>query len=293
MKTILFAFPGNEALSQKLLDGTSRAKGEFELRRFPDGESLVTVKTNVNGMRAVIVCSLDQPDDKLLPLYFLCRTLRELGAQRVELVAPYLSYMRQDKRFHPGEAVTSVAFASLLSGFIDRLITVDPHLHRHRDLSEIYSIPAQVIHASQQISDWITNNIEQPLLIGPDEESRQWVEAVALNAGAPFEILQKIRKGDHEVEVSLPHVDSYRNHTPVLVDDIISTAHTMIETIAHLRVLKMKPAVCIGVHAVFAGNAFEELAASGAKKIISCNTIEHRSNEIDLSAQLVKSLKLT
>lgn len=290
MKTILFCFPGNESLAASLLSHPEFTSGEMELRRFPDEESFVRIITEVKNKRTVILCTLDRPDNKLLPLYFVARTLKELGASRVDLLAPYLAYMRQDKRFHHGEAITSDAFAALLSGFVDTLLTVDPHLHRHRDLSEIYSIPTHVIHAAPQISQWIRYNIKQPLLIGPDEESRQWVEAVAKNAGAPFEILEKIRKGDNDVEVSLPHVDNYRNHTPVLVDDIISTAHTMIETIGHLDKLEMKPAVCVGVHAVFAGTAYEELIATGTGKIISCNTIPHKSNGIDLSSLLIDAL---
>lgn len=283
MPTQLISFPENASLTRSLVEHTGFSLGEIQIRRFPDGESFVKVLSEVKDIRVIVVCTLDRPDEKFLPLYFLFRTLRELGASCVELVAPYLAYMRQDKRFHQGEAVTSDAFAALLSTFVDRLITVDPHLHRHHSLSEIYSIPAKVVRASDAVSTWISNNIHQPLLIGPDEESRQWVEAVARGSGAPFEILLKNRIGDNEVEVTLPHVSEYSNHTPVLVDDIISTAQTMIETIKHLNNLKMKPATCVGVHGIFAGNAFAELMSAGAGAVITCNTIEHPSNRIDLS----------
>lgn len=290
MKTILFCFPGNEKLTQSLAGKTDFPIGELEIRKFPDGETFVKIISDVKDCKAIIVCSLDRPDDKLLPLYFTCRTMKELGASYIELVAPYLAYMRQDKRFHEGEAVTSDAFAKLLSGFIDRLITVDPHLHRHHALSEIYSIPAQIVPAAEVVAEWIKNNVQKPLLIGPDEESGQWVKEVAKSANAPFEILLKNRKGDNEVEVSIPHVDQYHDYTPVLVDDIISTAHTMIETIKHLQKLGMQTPVCIGVHAVFSGNAYEDLKRAGAKEIISCNTIPHPSNKIDLSKELSNSL---
>lgn len=286
MKTILFSFPGNELLTQKLSEKSGFSIGELEIRIFPDGESYVKIISDVKDSRSVLICSLDRPDTKLLPLYFVSKTLKELGAARVELVAPYLAYMRQDKRFLTGEAVTSDAFAALLSGFVDRLVTVDPHLHRHHSLAEIYTIPTCLVHAAEVISQWIKNNIQTPLLIGPDEESHQWVEVVAKTAGAPFEVLRKVRKGDRDVEVSIPDVDRYRNHIPVLVDDIISTAHTMIETVKHLNQLGMKPPVCIGVHPVFAGDAYAELNAAGAGQIISCNTIVHPSNKIDLTHQL-------
>jgi ribose-phosphate pyrophosphokinase len=66
------------------------------------------------------------------------------------------------------------------------------------------------------------------------------------------------------------------------VDDIISTARTMIETIGHLKKAGMKPPVCIGIHGIFAGNAFEELKEVGAAKIVTANTISHPTNQIEI-----------
>jgi ribose-phosphate pyrophosphokinase len=156
-------------------------------------------------------------------------------------------------------------------------------------MSEIYTIPYKVLHAAALLSDWIRDNIEKPVLIGPDSESEQWVEAVAKDANAPFIILEKVRQGDRDVQVSVPHVEKYKEHIPVLVDDIISTAHTMIETIGHLKKAGMKPAVCIGVHGIFAGSAYDELKKAGAGHIVTTNTIAHESNAIEI-AHLIASV---
>jgi ribose-phosphate pyrophosphokinase len=86
-------------------------------------------------------------------------------------------------------------------------------------------------------------------------------------------------------------VGRWRDRTPVLLDDIISTAQTMIETIAHIRAAGLAPPVCVGVHAVFAGRAYEDLKAAGAQRIATCNTIEHASNAIDISPPLVRTLR--
>lgn len=279
--------PGNEELTDALIQKENAEKGSVEMRQFPDGESYVRILSNVKDKQVVLVCTLHQPDTKFLALYFLSKTAKELGAKSICLVAPYLSYMRQDTVFNTGEGITSAYFAHLISGFADSLITIDPHLHRRKSLSEIYSIPAKVAHAANHISAWIKNNIVTPILIGPDGESEQWVSEVAKNANAPYIILTKIRRGDRDVEVSIPHFDTYKNHIPVLVDDIISTGRTMIETIGHLKTAGMKPPVCIGVHAVFAENSFQEIKDSGAKEIITCNTIPHESNQIDISDLLI------
>ena len=105
---------------------------------------------------------------------------------------------------------------------------------------------------------------------------------VAAQTKAPFVVLEKTRRGDRAVEISAAHLDAYRTHTPVLVDDIISTGTTMRATLAQLAAAGMPRGVCIGVHAVFAGNAYEELRAV-AGRVVTCDTIEHPSNTIMLS----------
>lgn len=290
MNTLVLALPGNESLAAEIASICNAELGNLSVRHFPDGESYVRIDSEVKGREIALVASLDRPDGKILPLIFTARTLIELGATRVGLVAPYLAYMRQDKRFQPGEAVSSVHFANLLSACFSWLVTVDPHLHRHSDLGELYSIPCRVVHAAPLIAAWIRENVTWPVLIGPDEESAQWVSAVAHMCDAPYTVLRKIRHGDQDVEVSLPDVDRWRTHMPVLVDDIISTARTMIETVGHLKRLQLEPPMCIGVHAVFAGTSMEDLVTTGAS-IVTTNTIPHMTNKINMALALATSVQ--
>ena len=297
MSTVLLCLPGNETLTGSLavaLD-VANAKifelGQIALRRFPDQESYVRIDSRLDGKSAILVSSLSRPDEKILPLIFVADTARELGASEVGLVAPYLAYMRQDRRFHPGEGVTSKYFARLLSSSFDWLVTVDPHLHRHSSLSELYDIRTQVVHAAAPLAEWIRANVAQPLIVGPDSESEQWVSAVAKAVDAPHIVLEKVRNGDRDVAISVPQVEQWRHHTPVLVDDIVSTARTMIATVKHLTAANMPSPVCVAVHAVFADSAYEDLAAAGAARIVSCNTIVHPSNGIDLTSSLASAVR--
>lgn len=265
--------------------------GECGVRFFPDGEHNVRIATPVAGRQVAIVCSLERPRDKILPLLFLAATARDLGASRVGLIAPYLAFMRQDKRFQPGEGITSVYFARLLSQAVDWLVTVDPHLHRWRSLDQIFSIPTRVAHAAPNIAAWVREHIERPILIGPDAESEQWVAAVAEESRAPCLILEKTRHGDRDVEVSVPERERCDGRNPVIVDDIISTGRTMIEPVGHLLAAGLPAPVCIGVHAVFANGAMEELRAAGAARVITCNTIPHESNGISVDGSLADAVR--
>jgi ribose-phosphate pyrophosphokinase len=109
---------------------------------------------------------------------------------------------------------------------------------------------------------------------------------MAAKINCPFVVLEKIRRGDRDVEVSAPNIERFKDYQPVLVDDIISTARTMIETVGHIHHLKLPIPVCIGIHAVFAKGAYNALKARGVKEIITCNTIPHESNGIDIAALL-------
>lgn len=287
---VLFCLDDNTSLFTELARLLGWRRGELRVRHFPDGESYVRLLSEVRGRRVVLLCSLDHADNRFLPLLFTAQTARELGAESVGLVAPYLGYMRQDKRFHEGEAITSRHFASALSRLVDWVLTVDPHLHRYRCLDEIYTIPSTALHASPFIARWIKQAVKAPVLIGPDEESAQWVSRVASHIGAPFTVLEKTRHGDREVSVSVPEVERWQSHTPVLVDDIISTARTMIKTVGHLKRHFNRPPLCIGIHAVFADDAYRELQQAGAGRIATCNSIPHITNQIDLAPLLVAAL---
>ena len=280
---LLLALPGNEQFAAGLASELAAEVAWLALRRFPDGETYVRLETPVVGRETVLICTLHRPDDKILPLLFAAATAADLGAASVGLVAPYLAYMRQDRRFQEGEGVTSAYFATLLSRSVNWVVTVDPHLHRRAGLSEIYQVPTGVAHAAPLVANWIQANVHRPLLVGPDAESEQWVRAVAEAAGAPHVVLEKVRRGDRKVEVSVPRVERWRRHTPVLVDDIISTARTMIETVIHLAGAGLAPPVCVGVHAVFAEGAHEALLAAGAGQIVTSNSIPHPSNAIDVT----------
>lgn len=280
--------PSLQRALTRSLDATT---ADLVLRRFPDGETYVRVRSPCEGADVVLLCSLDRPDPKTMQILLCARALRDLGANSIGLVAPYLAYMRQDRRFNPGEGVTSRYFAELISAHFDWLVTVDPHLHRYSDLSEIYSIPSRVAHAAPALAEWIGANVEAPLLIGPDEESAQWVADVAGRANVPHIVLRKIRHGDSDVEVSVPEVDRWQGHTPVLVDDIVSTARTMAETAGHLRRLGMKAPVCVGVHAIFSGDADRVLATAGIERVVTCDTVVHGTNVIEVGGFVADAVR--
>ncbi|MBP0630743.1 ribose-phosphate pyrophosphokinase [Cupriavidus sp. AcVe19-1a] len=291
MDPIVFAMPGNERQAAAIAACLSGRPGEAEVRRFPDGESYVRLLQPVAGCEAMVVCTLDRPDAKLVPLLWLAAAAREGGAVRVGLVAPYLAYMRQDKVFQTGEIVSARHFAALLGAGFDWLVTVDPHLHRIASLGEIFTKPAIAVHAAPAIASWIRQAVRAPLLVGPDEESQQWVDDIASRCGADSIVLAKQRFGDHEVSIDASCLPAAAGRTPILVDDMVSTARTMLAAARLLREHGYPTPVCVGIHALFAEAAYAELRAAAAD-IITCETIAHPSNRIPVAEQLAAGIRL-
>jgi ribose-phosphate pyrophosphokinase len=285
MRTLLH-MPADAALGTRIASLLGAQAAPVDLHRFPDRESLITLPPDLAGRDVVVLAGLREPDPLALPLWFIAHTAREFGARSVRLIAPYLPYMRQDRRFTPGQAVSAPLFARFLEGAFDSLVTVDPHLHRIPRLDALYRMPAVAVSATPYVAEWISREVPNAVLIGPDSESAQWVGAIAARAGLPFQVLTKTRHGDRDVEVTLPDVAAIGGRTPVLVDDIVSSGHTLLETLAHLRRMALPPPVVVAIHAVFAGDAFARLEAAGVARIVSTDTLQHPSNAISVAPAL-------
>jgi ribose-phosphate pyrophosphokinase len=277
---LFFTTPGAEHLAPAFRSA-GLAEGACVFRKFPDGESYVRLMEDIAGRRIVLVSALNDPDEHLLGALLAAGAARANGAQDIGLAIPYLPYMRQDKAFHAGEPVSAVHFARILGQFADWVVTIDPHLHRFGSLVEVFgAVPARCVTAVPAIADWILSTFHRPLIIGPDSESGQWVTAIAELTGAPSLVLEKTRAGDRSVEIDLPEVGQFRDHQPVIVDDIVSTGTTMAKLVSGLVAAGFRPPACCCVHALFVDGAHERLLQAGAVQVVSCDTIHHPSNGI-------------
>jgi ribose-phosphate pyrophosphokinase len=288
MSPLFFDFPRPSALGESLRGLLGAEQGKFILKTFPDGETYLRIENPVEGCHVIVNACLVPPNEVTLSLCFLSDALRAQGAKSVGLFAPYLPYMRQDKVFHPGEALTSRTFAQLISTYFHYLVTVDPHLHRYHSLDEIYSIPTSVVQAAPLLQEWIHATLPSPFLIGPDAESVQWVKEIA--GASPFIVLQKERYADGHVKINWPETLSFEGKTPVLIDDIISSGGTMVQAVEHLKTLTPTPPVCLVIHPIFAEHSYQDLLKSGVECIVSCNSLPHPSNQLDLAPLVLPAL---
>jgi len=293
---LIVAGSNSKELARKIARKLKIQYSELIVKKFPDGDSYVRFAyPHLRNKIVIIVNGIHpEPNDALVELVFAAHTARDLGASKVVLVIPYLAYMRQDKRFHGGEAVSNRIIAKLLD-CCDEIITVDPHLHRIHSLHEIFPRHVKVITltAVKPIAEYVRKlerNMKNIELIGPDIESSQWADKVANEFGKKAVILHKKRYSAENVRTKVKMENPVKGKTVALIDDIISTGHTMLEPIKQLKKMKAKKIYTIAVHGVFAENALQRLKKLGAI-VVSTNTIENKAAKINVSGLIAESLK--
>jgi len=255
-------------------------------RRFPDGESLVRVAAT--GDNAILYRSLDHANDRLVELLLAGAALRDRGARRVVLVAPYLGYMRQDTAFHPGEAVSQRVVGQLLAGHFDAVVTVDPHLHRIASLAEVMpGIAAVAASAAPALADALRATLPRDaILIGPDAESRPWVESVATPLGCEMLVGEKRRRGDRQVELTIAGIERVRGRPVMLVDDLVSSGATLLSCAALLRAAGAVQVEACATHCLAGPHDLRRLAEGGIARMRATDTVAGPTADIAIASAL-------
>lgn len=280
-----------EHLGYSIAKKLNKGHSELIADRFPDDELRIRFDSELKNKSVILVQSFyKNVSDCIVEAIFAAKTAHELGAKKVALAAPYFPYLRQDRRFHKGEAVSQNIIAGLVDRYFDAVYMLDPHLHRKSRLEEIFKIRAEKLSANALIADYIKRHIKSPVIIGPDEESYKWAKNVADMLGAESRILRKKRYSSYHVEVSLNKRIGLKNKNAVIVDDIVSTGHTILKTAKILKGLGAKKIYCICVHGIFADNALNKLRKSKIN-VISTNTIPNKVAKIDVSGVIADSLR--
>ncbi|MFC1685657.1 ribose-phosphate diphosphokinase [Nanoarchaeota archaeon] len=283
MKKIVFGLSNSGSLAKSIAKHSNLTYSQIKIKNFPDGELYLRFIKEVKGKEVFLVQSLyPNPNKSLLELLLAIKTAKDLGAKKVHVFVPYLAFMRQDKRFNPGEAVSSRIMAKLLD-CADSLTTIDPHLHRIKKLNQIFKTKTKVIHATSLLARFIKKSFPNHTLIGPDIESHQWVSAISKEIGFPFFVLRKERFSSRKVKISMPKFN-FKDKKVVIIDDVVSTGYTIAET---AKLLKKKGASSISlvcVHGIFVENALSKLKKAGVDKIFCTNTIQSKKSSIDASS---------
>lgn len=277
-------------LAKKIASQVKKPYSALEVKKFPDGELYFRFHSKIKGKTVVLVQSFyGDISDCLVEIIFASFTAKDLGAKKVYLVAPYFPYLRQDKTFKPGECVSLKEIGKLIDDCVDKVYIVDPHLHRERTLTHVFKKPSVKLTANPLVADYIKKNIKNPLIIGPDWESYKWAEPIAKEVGCESVILQKRRISGRKVQIFLSKKIDLKNKNVILVDDMISTGNTILETVKNLKKIGAKKFNCFAIHGILVENALKKLNKAGVK-VITTNTIPSKVAKIEVSNLISKNL---
>jgi len=261
-----------------------------ELKRFPDGELYVRVPQELKGEAVAVVQSTCRPqNDNFMELFFLLHVAKDLGAERVSAVVPYLGYARQDKRFEPGEVVSAQTVRVLLEGAgADEFVTVDVHSDK---TMESFKIPARNLTAMPLVGKYLRRfELRDPVVLAPDQGALHHAECVAGELQADFDYLVKHRETPTKVKME-PKRLNVRGRDAVLVDDIISTGGTIVEASKILRKQGAGKIYVACTHAVLVGDALEKIRRAGAEEVFATDTIEREISRITVAPLIADALR--
>jgi len=284
-KRLIIACSGSKHLGKAIAKKSKSQYAEIKSEVFPDSELKIKIP-DVKNKEVYFIQSF-YPDksninDKIIEILFAAQTAKKNGAKKLFLIAPYMPYLREDKRFEKGESISAEIMAKLF-GFFNKVYVVEPHLHRFKKLKNFFP-NAKKISLTEGISDYIKNNIKkQCILLGPDQESEQWVKPIAKQLNTKYYILNKKRLHSRKVVIKGKKI---LHDNVIIIDDIISTGHTLIEA---SKLIKAKKIYFIAAHGIFSEDALRKLNKKG--KVIVSNTIPSSKAKIDISTLISKIIK--
>ncbi|MBI2148612.1 ribose-phosphate diphosphokinase [Candidatus Woesearchaeota archaeon] len=287
---IIIGCSKSKKLAKTIAKSLHSPYSELTVRNFPDGELYIKFEVEIKDKDIVLVQTFNPANEAIIEVILAGYTAKELGAKKITLVIPYLAYIRQDKRFNPGEAVSSKIIGNLLSIF-DKVITIDPHLHRFKSLKEVFHTQTTKLTSNKLIENFISKNFKKPIIIGPDEESYQWAKEIAIAVKTDAAILKKKRLSPRNVKITVKSPVEIKGKDVIIIDDIISTGKTILETIKILKNQKPKNIYIIGIHGIFADKNTYNKIKKLTKSIITTNTIENIHSKIDVSALISNTLR--
>jgi ribose-phosphate pyrophosphokinase len=285
----LLHFAEDRDIATRAAEAAGAVTRLVERHRFPDGELRLRLPESLPG-RVVVWRTLNAPNEKLVELLLVAQAARAQGVQHLTLVAPYLAYMRQDMAFQPGEVVSQRVVGRFLADLFDAVITVDPHLHRVNTLQEAVPVAhAVVLSGAPVLAELVHRERPGAVLIGPDEESWQWVTQAAAPYGLDHAVCVKRRHGDQAVSIELPGLP-VKGRAVVLMDDVASSGHTLAQA-ATLLLAAGAASVDVAVtHALFAHGALALVKNAGVGAVWSTDCIAHESNAVSMVPNLARAL---
>ncbi len=283
----LFAGNATPELAQRIADRLYISLGDATVSRFSDGEVAVQINENVRGSDVFIIQSTCAPtNDNLMELVVMIDAMRRASAGRITAVIPYFGYARQDRRVRSARVpITAKVVADFLSNVgVDRVLTIDLHAEQ---IQGFFDVPVDNIFGTPVLlEDMKERDLVDPVVVSPDLGGVVRARATAKALGdIDIAIVDKRRPRANVSEV-MHLIGDVEGRDCVIVDDMIDTGGTLCKAAEALKGRGAKRVFAYATHAVFSGNAADNIKNSALDQVIV-------TDSITLSEKMAKTGKVT
>lgn len=240
---------------------------------FPDGEQYLRFDTNLKGVELSVVQSFyPEQDRKIVELYLALEALTGLGAKPKNVIALYVAYARQDKRFLSGEPISVKAlYQGLRLYSVERFITVD--VHSPQIFIDIGLDTVNIIPHGFMIEQL---GLKIDIVLAPDKGALQRALNVANKFNVTYDYLDKFRdRVTGEITIDSKALD-VKGKNVVIVDDIISTGKTIAKAAEVLYKAGANNVYAVVTHALLSRESLDILSKAGLSRLVISNTIEQQ-----------------
>lgn len=268
----VFSGRGNPALTERVCNYLQIPAGRGRTELFNDGELIVRIEEDVRGRDCYVVQPTCHPvNAHLMELFIWIDTLRRASANRVTAVIPYFGYARQDRKDEGRTPITAKLVANLIErAGADRVVALDLHAAQ---VQGFFDIPVDHLSASPVLMKWIKGlKLKNMAIASPDVGNVKRASVYANQLGADLCIIDKRRKSGHEAK-AVNMIGDVRDKNVLMIDDMITTAGTMVEAVRILKEHGAADVYLAATHAVFAPPAIERLSACPFTKLAVTDTI--------------------
>ncbi|MBC7113506.1 MAG: ribose-phosphate diphosphokinase [Candidatus Methanomethyliales bacterium] len=287
---ILVSGPSSITLGGKVAQILGVRNFNVEYKNFPDGESYLRLPEDVKGEEVVLIhTTYPQPDKRVLELLLLINTLKDLGAQKVRAVVPYMAYARQDSRFREGEAISINTIFKLIEGAgADEFLTVD--IHKEFSL-KVFRIGAKNIRAAEAIADYLKSiELVEPYILSPDRGALKIAQTIGERLGAEYGNFEKSRdRISGAITVKGEKVQA-EGRDVVIADDLISTGGTIASASKIVKGEGARRVIAVCTHPLLVGDALLKMRQAGVDEVIGTDTIESEVSRITVAQLIAREL---
>ena len=285
--TVIISSIDNWDLANKIGNLLEISVLQPNLQIFSDGESKIQLDS-VYNKKCIIIQSTHPPvDEHLMQLFMIIDKCNTDRAENICVISPYMGYSRQDKEFIKGEVITIDLIGKILETIgTDRLVTVD--IHNPNVLTKFH-FKADNISAISLLAQYVLSylKLDNPLVISPDTGGITRAKQLASILKTDMLSLTKTRdKYTGNVTTRYEGTTPLYGRDVILIDDMISTGHSIINAVKILKQLECKNVFVLCTHALLLENAAQKLLTIGINDIIATNSLPNPFAKVDLSSIL-------